>query len=626
MSDAGWLCAGALLAFEHLTDNFKGGLVQAAFFICAPAKSGFNLAFAAESGSFRRSELKRRIPCKQKIMTTDSAGILSSSDRSAESRPAASRAGRLIPAVLMLLWIYAIYRLGTLWYSNENYSFGWFVPFLCLALFRERWKCRPAPDKSYPASGTFLLLGAFGLVLLPGALFLEVIPFWRFAGWIFACSMAGITITGFYFWGGRSWSRHFLFPILFFLIAVPWPTRLEGPLIDRLSHLNAAVSVHTANFMGTPAMRHGTVIETASGLVGVDNACSGIRSFQASVMVALFLGELFSYTFLRRMLFLFGGVGLAFACNVVRTTYLVRTCDLHGLAAVNLRHDEAGFTILCVTLAGLLVLAWLLRPRKSRRRHDDRPAEGQSAPDASLPREDIPEVSVPLPSARGAACVAPALIGLVIWIVMVEAGIELWFHPVENQAAKAVAWSFRFPADRLEFSEKAIPETTKAMLNYDAGKSAQWRDAAGRPWQAFYFDWLPSRNRYRATLAMIQARGHAPDVCFAYAGMILQTNLGTEILDLNGVRLRVTTERFLDDGRALDVASCYWTPQQAALEGGSQGVPSTSNGIRAAVRALIARDRGRFEQRVFKVGVWDMDTDKSTESALRGFLQNSISR
>ncbi len=559
-------------------------------------------------------------------MTTDSAGTLSSSDRSEANRTAAPRAGRLIPSVLMLLWIYAIYRLGTLWYSNTNYSFGWFVPVLCLALFRERWKSRPAPDKSYPAGGTFLLLGAFGLVLLPGALFLEVIPIWRFAGWIFACSIAGITITGFYFWGGRSWSRHFLFPILFFLIAVPWPTRLEAPLIDRLSHLNAAVSVRAANVMGTPAVRHGTVIETASGLVGVDNACSGIRSLQASVMVALFLGELFSYTFLRRLLFLFGGVALAFACNVVRTTYLVRTCDLQGLAAVNLRHDEAGFTILCVTLAGLLVLAWLLRSRKFGRRQDNPPAGEQSAPNISLPLKDIPEGSVLLPTAGGAFCVAPALIGLVVWIVMVEAGIALWFHPAENQATKAATWSFKFSTDRPEFSEMAISETTRAMLGYDAGKSAQWRDAAGRPWQAFYFDWLPSLNRYRATLATIQARGHAPDICFVNAGMILQTNLGTDILDLNGVRLRVTTERFLDAGRPLDVASCYWTPRQTALEGGSEGVPSTSNAIRAALRALIARDRGRFEQRVIKVGVWDMDTDKSAESALRGFLQNSISR
>ena len=69
------------------------------------------------------------------------------------------------------------------------------------------------------------------------------------------------------------------------------------------------------------AMTPGVVIETGAGPVGVDTACSGIRSFQASVMVGLFLGELFRYGFLRRMILLLGGIGVAFLCNVVRTTW-----------------------------------------------------------------------------------------------------------------------------------------------------------------------------------------------------------------------------------------------------------------------------------------------------------------
>ena len=203
------------------------------------------------------------------------------------------------------------------------------------------------------------------LTLLPSCLFLEVIPYWRFAGWAFAGAIIGITFCALYLIGGRSWVHHFAFPLLFFLIAVPWPTRIEAPLITKLSHLNAAVSTWAANWLGTPAIRQGVVIQTGAGMVGVDEACSGIRSFQAAVMVALFLGELFRYAFFRRIFFLLSGVALAFGCNVVRTTYLVRVCDLKGKAAVNLAHDPAGFTILGITLAGLLVLAWLLRPREA---------------------------------------------------------------------------------------------------------------------------------------------------------------------------------------------------------------------------------------------------------------------
>ena len=38
-------------------------------------------------------------------------------------------------------------------------------------------------------------------------------------------------------------------------------------------------------------MPHGNVIETTGGFVDIDTACSGIRSLQAALMLALFFGE-----------------------------------------------------------------------------------------------------------------------------------------------------------------------------------------------------------------------------------------------------------------------------------------------------------------------------------------------
>ena len=90
--------------------------------------------------------------------------------------------GWLAVGGLVLLWSFAIYRLGTLWYSNPNYAYGWFVPLLCLALFWERWKCRPAPGTPEASAGPLIVWGMLALMLLPSYLFREVIPYWRFAG------------------------------------------------------------------------------------------------------------------------------------------------------------------------------------------------------------------------------------------------------------------------------------------------------------------------------------------------------------------------------------------------------------------------------------------------------------
>ena len=221
--------------------------------------------------------------------------------------------GWLVPLLLLLLWGYAVYRMGALWHGNEHYRYGWFVPLLCLALLGDRWKFRPAPKPTAPGKIELLLLAVCGLGLFLGALSLEVIPSWRFAGWIFAGATVGATILGLLFLGGSGWARYFAFPVLFFLVAVPWPSRLEIPLIAWLSNLNAALSTELSGLLGSPCIRHGTTIETGAGVVGVEDACSGIRSLQSTVMVALFLGELFRYSWIRRTVMVLAGVALALA-------------------------------------------------------------------------------------------------------------------------------------------------------------------------------------------------------------------------------------------------------------------------------------------------------------------------
>jgi exosortase len=578
-------------------------------------------------------------------MTTESATIPPSESTvpnpSAQAAPIARSLGWLAAGVLTLLWAYAVYRLGTLWYSNKDYAYGWFVPLLCLALFWERWKHRPAPELLEASTGPLIVFAVLALMLLPSCLFLEVIPYWRFAGWGFAGAVVGITFCTVYLVGGRSWVHHFAFPLLFFLIAVPWPTRIEAPFIEKLSHLNAALSTWAANILGTPAIRSGVVIQTGTGMVGVDEACSGIRSFQAAVMVALFLGELFRYAFFRRIFFLLSGVALAFVCNVVRTTYLVRVCDLKGKAAVNQAHDPAGFTILAITLVGLLVLAWLWRPRKRSRRRGQRPlsASGKESPAEFEVRtrwsdveaqEAAPAMESPdRPSqATGGHAAGPglkaALVGLVVWIVAVEAGIEAWFRPTESQAASRSTWSLQLPTQQPGFHEPPIRSAARDMLNYDEGKQAEWREVNGRPWQAYYLRWLPARTRYRAMEAAQQAQGHSPDVCLQLAGMRLEKKSDSQLRQVNGVTLLANVERFSDQGRPLHVLTCYWEPNSAALESRPTSPPGTANALRNAWHALQIHERTRNEKRVLKIGVWGMETDEEAEAAFRELLKQAI--
>ena len=560
------------------------------------------------------------------------------SNPSPQTAPIARSLGWLAVAVLVGLWAYAVYRLGTLWHTNPDYAYGWFVPLLCLALFWERWKQRPTPDLIEASAGPLIVFALLALTILPSCLFLEIIPYWRFAGWAFASAVIGITFCALYLVGGRSWVHHFAFPLLFFLIAVPWPQRLELPLIEKLSHLNAAASTWAANLLGTPAIRQGVTIQTGGGVAGVDEACSGIRSFQATVMVALFLGELFRYKFLRRIFFLISGALLAFACNVVRTTYLVRVCDLQGEAAIKQAHDPAGFTILGVTLVGLLVLAWLLRPRKRRsRRHRSSPTTTQesaaelevrtrwSNPEVHEPEstdESTDTPSEPIRSHEPGFGLMAAMVSLALWILAVEFGIEAWFRPTESQAVVKGNWSLQLPTQEAGFRELPIADSVRNTLKYDQGKQVEWRGVKDRPWQAYDLRWLPARTRYRAVESSEQARGHSPDICLKYLGMVLQTNLGTQVRQVKGVTLSTTLERFSDRGRPFHVLSCYWESNPDKLEGPASG--GTVKSLHDAWHAIQIHDRSRNEKRVLKFGVWGMPNDEEAEAAFRELLERTI--
>jgi hypothetical protein len=103
--------------------------------------------------------------------------------------------------------------------------------------------------------------------------------------------------------------------------------------------------------------------------------------------------------------------------------------------------------------------------------------------------------------------------------------------------------------------------------------------------------------------------------------MILETNFGMKIIDVNGIYLRVYIEKFLDEGRYMHIATCNWEPM---IREKPSGNASTSLAMRQAVEGFESHDRNRLEKRVLKVAVWDMETDDEAKAVLQDFLQSSI--
>ncbi len=268
-------------------------------------------------------------------------------------------------ALFAVLWADLVRQLSYTWEANEQYAYGWFVPFFALVLFGKRWRTRPvAQPRTSPFWLTVLVVVATA-ALLPGRVVYEINPDWPLWSWLMALTVVGISLYAVFLAGGWKWVRHFGFPVCFILVAVQWPYRIEHGLTQGLMRVVAGLTVEVLGWFDIPAFQHGNLIEISNGVVGISDACSGIRSFQATLMAALSLGELYQLRWTRRLLLLGGGVVIAFSLNVVRTVTLTWHTSSAGIAALEEWHDPAGLMIFVVSFLCLWAVAVWLRAKSA---------------------------------------------------------------------------------------------------------------------------------------------------------------------------------------------------------------------------------------------------------------------
>lgn len=264
----------------------------------------------------------------------------------------------LIPSVLASVWW--VRELSYQWASLPEYQFGWIVLMLTAYLAWERFPSRPKWDAPAP----FWMCLAMTLLSMPlvgiSELYRNAVA--RVPACAFALSIGcGLFVSAniLLVCGPRTF-RHFLFPLLFFFVAVPVPKTVWNPLVFGLQHMVTFVDVECLRLAGIPAEQYGSVIQLPNCQVGVNEACSGIRSLQSSIMAALFVGDLTLRSNGWKTFFLFAGVALAIFGNFFRSLYLAYSAYQGGPEQLKKVHDTAGWSVLAFTAVGLVILSILV--------------------------------------------------------------------------------------------------------------------------------------------------------------------------------------------------------------------------------------------------------------------------
>src|SRR5439155_24980111 len=119
--------------------------------------------------------------------------------------------------------------------------------------------------------------------------------------------------------------------------------------LQGLMRVVAWIASETLNLCGVPAPLEGSVIRVNTGLVGVNEACSGVRSLQTSLMIGLLFGEVKRLSISRRMLLVCAAVAGALVANCVRTFFLVWNAATRRLPSAGHWHDVARYSTVALT-------------------------------------------------------------------------------------------------------------------------------------------------------------------------------------------------------------------------------------------------------------------------------------
>lgn len=302
------------------------------------------------------------------------------------------------------------------WSTKEDYGFGWLVPAFVAFVVHDRWPkilaaigdCA-APGSARATGGAGWLLGFLTYAALAGGalLFLVGALYRAGAGPSYPGTLAlslgtGSLIlpllllnapeapaatgaqpadTGLFTDARVKLVSLFLFPALVWLVSAPMVSVIENNLSLFMLNRVASVVFFVFDTLGLAIEQQGNVLKLPLGDVGVEDACSGIRSFTACLFAGSFLAAVFLKSLGKKVGLVASAIVFAFITNIIRSLFLTAWAYNYGPAAIEgTVHDVAGYAVLGLTVIGLLCLLPLFNLTfvSAHHGHDDVATDGHA--------------------------------------------------------------------------------------------------------------------------------------------------------------------------------------------------------------------------------------------------------
>ncbi len=269
-----------------------------------------------------------------------------------------------LAAAALLAWLYAptTVELVQEWWRDPNYSHGFLIPPVTAWLIGRQW------DRLKQLAGA---ANPWGLA---------------FVGWGLMMMMAGAVVHNLFLrgislvpvlWGlalltwGWPLARRLIFPLCYLWLMVPWPYVIYNAAAVPMRQAAARFAGEALSILGFPVLVQGNVIHMPSVILGVVDACSGVRSLVSILAVGILLAALGLSRWWARAALLALVVPVVVVTNSVRVTVAGVLAELVDPATLQgATHDMVGWAVFMAAFVIMLAFTALLRRLEGRKTHD----------------------------------------------------------------------------------------------------------------------------------------------------------------------------------------------------------------------------------------------------------------
>jgi exosortase len=251
---------------------------------------------------------------------------------------------------IVLIGVFALYfpflvKLVGDWGTNEDYSHGYFIPFLSVYfIYCLRNELRELQMKP---NNWGLVLVALGLVQLLVAKIGSEFFLQR-------TSLIPVILGLILYLLGWQFFKKLFFPILYLIFMIPLPAIIWNKIAFPMQLFASSITESVVYAMGIPIYREGNVLHLAETTLEVVAACSGLRSLMTMFALGGALSFLSTLPVWGRWVLFFSAMPIAIVANIIRLSSTAILASQFGSdVAHGFLHDFSGMVVFVL---GLLML------------------------------------------------------------------------------------------------------------------------------------------------------------------------------------------------------------------------------------------------------------------------------